>query len=161
MTRVGIAPCWLLYEDPTALRVCQELSETYHVPLHSHLADSRDEFTYAKERYGCTPVEYADRIGYLHPGNFYAHCIQLTKSDFAKLAKNEVGIACCSNSDLILNTGVTKGPECWRILSCSIGIRSSMLAESTTRFTLPYFPGTRVWWTRCLSTAGWSSSADI
>lgn len=68
MTRVGIAPCWLLYEDPTALRVCQELSETYHVPLHSHLADSRDEFTYAKERYGCTPVEYAERIGYLAPG---------------------------------------------------------------------------------------------
>lgn len=114
MTRVGIAPCWLLYEDPTALRVCQELSEAYHVPLHSHLADSRDEFTYAKERYGCTPVEYADRIGYLQPGNFYAHCIQLTKSDFAKLAKNGVGIACCSNSDLILNTGVTKVPECWR-----------------------------------------------
>lgn len=111
MVRIGLAPCWLVYETEEMLREMRLLSERYGVSLHSHLAESRGEFTFSKERHGCTPAEFADKMGYLQEGSYFAHCIQLTRSDTARLARNKVGVAHCPNSDMVLHSGIARIPE--------------------------------------------------
>lgn len=137
MLQIGVAPCWLLYENRAVLEECRKIAECYQVPLHSHLADCREEFSYCNEKYGCTPVEFAEKMGYLKENSFFAHCIQLTKGDFARLGKHGVGVACCPNSDMILNSSVTRVDECLRRgIQVGIGVdgaasdnASNMMAE--------------------------------
>lgn len=147
MTRIGVSPCWLVYENEDVVRESRNIALQYQVSMHSHLADSRDEFTFCAERHGCTPVEYAEKMGYLQPGNFFAHCVQMTRNDFSLLAKNKVGVACCSNSDMILNSGVAKASEFMRRgIHFGIGVdgaasnnASNMIAEMKNAYLIQRF----------------------
>jgi cytosine/adenosine deaminase-related metal-dependent hydrolase len=111
MIRIGLAPCWLVFETKDMLREARRIAEQYAVSLHSHLADSRSEYNFSLEKHGCSPTEFADKMGYLKEGNFFAHCIQLSRSDIALIAKNKVGISYCPTSDMLLHSGVAKIAE--------------------------------------------------
>lgn len=147
MLRVGISPCWLVYEDRRVVEESRKIAEHYDVNLHSHLADSREEFSFCKERYGCTPVEYADKMGYLQQRSFFAHCVQVTRSDIALLAKSKVGVSSCPNSDMLLNSSVSRISELFRRgINVSIGVdgaasnnASSMISEVKNAFLIQKF----------------------
>ncbi len=147
MLRVGVSPCWLVYEDQQVVIESRKIAEHYNINLHSHLADSREEFTFCKERYGCTPVEYAQKMGYLQPRSFFAHCVQVTRGDIALLAKNRVGVAVCTNSDMLLNSNVSKVSEFNRRgINMGIGVdgaasnnASNMISEVKNAFLIQKF----------------------
>lgn len=114
MIQIGIAPCWLVFETKDMLGEARRLSECYGVSLHSHLADSRNEYTFSMEKHGCSPTEFADKIGYLKKNNFFAHCIQLSRSDLSLIAKSKAGVSHCPTSDMVLRSGVAKVAEFMR-----------------------------------------------
>lgn len=144
MLQVGLAPCWFVYETEDMLRESLRLAQHYKVKLHSHLADSRAEYAFCTEKHGCTPTEYAEQMGYLQPGNFFAHCIQLTRSDMSLLAKNRVGVCHCPNSDMVLRSGVAKLPEFLRRrIHVGLGVDgsasnnlSNMIAEMKSAYVI-------------------------
>ena len=49
--------------------------------LHTHLAETVEEEAYCAELYGCRPVEYLERLGWLDGDVWCAHCVHLTDSD--------------------------------------------------------------------------------
>ncbi len=49
--------------------------------LHTHLAETVEEEAYCSELYGCRPVEYLERLGWLDGDVWCAHCVHLTASD--------------------------------------------------------------------------------
>ncbi len=144
MVQVGLAPCWLVYETAEMLKETLRLATHYGVCLHSHLADSRQEFAFSVERHGCTPVEYAEKMGYLQKNSVFAHCIQLTRSDIALLAKNEVGVAYCANSDMVLRSGVARVSDFLRRrMKVGLGVdgaasnnMSNMIAEVKSAYVI-------------------------
>lgn len=144
MVQVGLAPCWLVYETREMLLEMRELAERYKVCLHSHLADSREEFAFSTERHGCSPAEFADEMGFLREGNYFAHCIQLTKGDMARIARSGTGIAHCPNSDMVLQVGLARLPEFLRRrIPVGIGVDgaasnnlSNMIAEVKNAYML-------------------------
>ena len=47
------------------------------VRLHTHLAETLDEEQFCQERFGCRPVEYLERLGWLGEDVWLAHCMHI------------------------------------------------------------------------------------
>ena len=75
MVRMGLAPCWHGFDSKReVLDGSVELARQYKgVKLHSHLAESRAEVDNALAKFGCRPVEYVRRLGWLGEAFYFAH----------------------------------------------------------------------------------------
>ena len=60
----------------------------------------------AVELYGCTPVEYLERLGWLAGDVWCAHCVHLSERDIARFASTGTGVAHCPTSNLRLGAGI-------------------------------------------------------
>jgi cytosine/adenosine deaminase-related metal-dependent hydrolase len=74
--------------------------------LHTHLAETVEEDAYCRETYGCTPVEYLERVGWLAEDVWCAHCIHLSDAEIRRFGSRGVGVAHCPTSNLRLGAGV-------------------------------------------------------
>jgi 5-methylthioadenosine/S-adenosylhomocysteine deaminase len=100
-----IAPHATYTCGPDNYKRARELAEKYDVPLHTHLAETQFEVAECQKRFGKTPVEYLDDIGFLCERVFAAHCIWLTDKEIEILAKRKVGVSHCIESNLKLASG--------------------------------------------------------
>jgi cytosine/adenosine deaminase-related metal-dependent hydrolase len=82
------------------------LARRLELQLHTHLAETAEEDAYCLELYGCRPVEYLERVGWLADDVWCAHCVHLSGEDVARFARHEVGVAHCPTSNLRLGAGV-------------------------------------------------------
>jgi 5-methylthioadenosine/S-adenosylhomocysteine deaminase len=89
----------------------REMAEKFDVPLHTHLAETQYEVAETRKRYGKTPVEYLDDIGFLCERVFAAHCVWLTDKEVDLLAKKNVGVSHCIESNLKLASGFAPVPK--------------------------------------------------
>ena len=62
------------------------LARRLGLQLHTHLAETVEEEAYCKELYGCTPVEYLERVGWLDGDVWCAHCVHLSATEVARFA---------------------------------------------------------------------------
>src|SRR6185312_11982696 len=65
-----------------------------------------EENAYCQELYGCTPVEYLERVGWIAGDVWCAHCVHLAEGDVRTFARAGVGVAHCPTSNLRLGAGV-------------------------------------------------------
>ena len=83
-----------------------ELARRLGLPLHTHLAETVEEDAYCRELYGCSPVDYLDRVGWMGDDVWCAHCIHLSQSEIERFGEHGVGVAHCPTSNLRLGAGV-------------------------------------------------------
>lgn len=81
-----------------------------HLPLNVHLSESLDELKTVRERYGMTPPEFLDSCGILRKDTVCAHCVHLSESDRALMAKRGVSVASNPVSNLKLGNGTADVP---------------------------------------------------
>ena len=81
------------------------------VRLHTHLAETADERTYCAERFGCTPVEYLDSLGWLGDDVWLAHVVHLDDAAIARLAATGTGVAHCPSSNGRLGAGICRSRD--------------------------------------------------
>ena len=86
------------------LRV-RQLAEQYGVGVNIHLAETTDEAAIIRELYGMTPVEYADSLGLLTPRSIAVHCVHLSESDIAILARSGASVAHNPQSNMKIGNG--------------------------------------------------------
>ena len=84
------------------------------VRLHTHLAETDDEEDFCRERFGCTPVEYAERLGWLGDDVWLAHGVHLDDAAIAGSARPAPGVAHCPSSNARLGAGIGPGPRAAR-----------------------------------------------
>jgi len=65
MLRIAIAPCSPFSVTPDLMRESAALARGAGVRLHTHLAETLEESSYCQREHGCTPVEYAEQLGFL------------------------------------------------------------------------------------------------
>jgi cytosine/adenosine deaminase-related metal-dependent hydrolase len=106
MVRVAVAPCSPFSVTTDLLRESASLARDVGVRLHTHLAETLDEEEFCRERHGCTPVEYLDRLGWLGEDVWLAHTVHLSESDVARLGATGTGVAHCPSSNGRLGTGM-------------------------------------------------------
>jgi len=104
--QLAVAPCSPFSVTGRLMTESAELARRLDLPLHTHLAETVEEETYCRQLYGCRPVEYLERLGWLAGDVWCAHCVHLDDSDVGKFAESGTGVAHCPTSNLRLGAGV-------------------------------------------------------
>lgn len=90
----------------------KEVAEKEHVPLHTHVAETRQEQAKFEREKGMSEVEYLDKIGFLSPRLVAVHSVFLTRSEVGLYAKHQVKVSHCPVSNMkLVGGGVTPIPE--------------------------------------------------
>jgi cytosine/adenosine deaminase-related metal-dependent hydrolase len=106
--KVGIvvAPCSPFSVTTRLMEESAALARRLGLQLHTHLAETVEEDEYCRELFGCTPVEYLERVGWTAEDVWCAHCVHLSEGDVRTFADRGVGVAHCPTSNLRLGAGV-------------------------------------------------------
>jgi cytosine/adenosine deaminase-related metal-dependent hydrolase len=104
--QIVVAPCSPFSVTTELMRESAELARRVGLRLHTHLAETVEEDAYCLELYGCRPVEYLKRMGWLAEEVWCAHCVHLSTEDVASFSSAGVGVAHCPTSNLRLGAGV-------------------------------------------------------
>ncbi len=102
----SVAPHALYTCAPENMSSALKLAERYNAPLHLHLSETKWEVEEVQRRYGKTPIELLDSIGFLSDRVIAAHCVWPLESEIEILAKRNVGVAHCIESNLKLASGI-------------------------------------------------------
>ena len=70
-----------------------------------HLSENQAEIDTCRERFGCSPVEHLDRLGLLGKNTLAAHCVMVTDDEIELLAKRQVKVSHCQESNMKLASG--------------------------------------------------------
>ena len=105
-TQIVVAPCSPFSVTTQLMRESAELARRLNLRLHTHLAETIEEEDYCREIFGCRPVEYLERVGWLDGDVWCAHCVHLSSDDIAAFGRSRTGVAHCPTSNLRLGAGV-------------------------------------------------------
>jgi cytosine/adenosine deaminase-related metal-dependent hydrolase len=109
--QIAVAPCSPFAVTTQLMEESVALSSRFGLVLHTHLAETTEEGEFCQELYGCTPVEYLERVGWLRDDVWCAHCVHLTQADVATFAHDGLGVAHCPTSNLRLGAGLAPVSE--------------------------------------------------
>src|SRR5262249_33516838 len=104
--QIAVAPCSPFSVTRQLMEESAALARRLGLLLHTHLAETVEEEAYCLELYGCRPVDYLARVGWLERDIWCAHCVHLGADDVAAFAERGVGVAHCPSSNLRLGAGV-------------------------------------------------------
>jgi 8-oxoguanine deaminase len=104
--RVAVGPCSPFSASGDLMRGAAELARERGVRLHTHLAETVDEERQCRAEFGCTPVQYAERTGWLAPDVWLAHAVHLSDEEVKQVAAAGVGVAHCPSSNARLGAGM-------------------------------------------------------
>ncbi|MEN1984629.1 amidohydrolase [Paenibacillus hubeiensis] len=92
---------------PGPLREVIEMAGSEQVPIHIHLAETREETVKIREKYGMTPAEYLENTGLFEKTHvLLAHGVHLNRRDIARLKGMRGGVAHNPVSNLKLGCGI-------------------------------------------------------
>ncbi len=108
MCRVVLAPCSPFSVSRDLMRESAVLARTLGVSLHTHLAENDDDVAYSLERFGCTPAQYAEDLGWVGRDVWHAHCVKLDDDGIGRFARTGTGVAHCPCSNMRLASGIAR-----------------------------------------------------
>src|SRR5581483_1126749 len=106
LVQIAVAPCSPFSVTTRLMEESADLARRLGLQLHTHLAETVEEDAYCRELYGCTPVEYLERVGWIDGDVWCAHCVYLSGDDVRTFGGAGVGVAHCPTSNLRLGAGV-------------------------------------------------------
>ncbi len=106
MVRVAIAPCSPFSVTETLLREAAHLARSLDVRLHTHASETVEEDAYCAERFGMSPTDYLESVGWLGDDVWMAHCVHLDDAAIEQYARTGTGVAHCPSSNARLASGI-------------------------------------------------------
>ena len=111
MIQVALAPCSPFSVTQSLMCSCADLAAKHDCRLHTHLAETHDEDAFCKARFGMSPLDYLEEVGWLNARTWLAHGIHFLDNDVARLGKHRVGICHCPTSNMVLASGQCRTRE--------------------------------------------------
>jgi len=111
MLRIGVAPCSPFSVTGDLLKQTADLARRKGVRMHTHLCETLDEEDFCRQRFGCSPVEYVESLGWLGPDVWLAHAVHLTDPSIAALAATGTSVAHCPTSNARLGAGICRSRD--------------------------------------------------
>jgi cytosine/adenosine deaminase-related metal-dependent hydrolase len=105
MLQISVAPCSPFSVTGELMREAAELARRKRVRLHTHLAETREEEEFCRERFGCSPAQYAEDLGWLGDDVWMAHCVHVDEPAIERFALTGTGVAHCPSSNGRLGAG--------------------------------------------------------
>jgi cytosine/adenosine deaminase-related metal-dependent hydrolase len=106
MQRIAVAPCSPFSVSRDLMRETAALARSAGVSLHTHLAENDDDVAYSREKFGCTPAEYAEALGWVGKDVWHAHCVKIDEAGIGLFARTGTGVAHCPCSNMRLGSGI-------------------------------------------------------
>ena len=131
MVRVAIAPCSPFSVTADLLRESAVLARSLNVRLHSHGAETVEEEAFCRERFGMSPTDYIESLGWLGDDVWLAHCVHLDENAIGKFAATGTGVAHCPSSNARLAAGTAPVVELLRAgAAVGLGVDGAASNES-------------------------------
>lgn len=109
MLRLVLAPCSPFTVSHDLMREAAELARHYEgVRLHTHLAETHPDLAYSMEKFGQTPGDYIESVGWTGHDCWHAHCVHLSDAEIALFGRTGTGVAHCPSSNMRLASGLPK-----------------------------------------------------
>src|SRR5450830_169398 len=106
MVQVAVAPCSPFSVSRDLMRESALLARAHGVRLHTHLAENDHDIAYSRDKFGCTPAEYAEQLGWVGHDVWHAHCVKLDAAGMSLFARTRTGVAHCPCSNMRLASGI-------------------------------------------------------
>jgi 8-oxoguanine deaminase len=106
MVHVAVAPCSPFSVSQDLMRESARLARAHGVRLHTHLAENDHDLAYTREKFNCTPTQYAQDLGWLGADVWHAHCVKLDDTGISLFAATRTGVAHCPCSNMRLASGI-------------------------------------------------------
>ncbi len=136
MLRVALAPCSPFSVSRELMRESAVLARTQAgVRLHTHLAENKLDVTYSLDKFGLTPGDYVESVGWVGEDVWHAHCVQLSDESIAKFGRTGTGVAHCPCSNMRLASGIApvKKMLCARV-PVGLGVDGAASNDATNLF---------------------------
>jgi len=104
--QIAVAPCSPFSVTEELMTESAALARSLGLQLHTHLAETVEEEAFCRERFGCSPVEYLERLDWLAGDVWCAHCVHLSEAEIGRFAHTDTGVAHCPTSNLRLGAGI-------------------------------------------------------
>lgn len=111
MVRVAVAPCSPFSVTDKLMTEAASLARRHGVRLHTHLAETLDEEDFCRERFGASPTEYVESLGWLGEDVWMAHAVHLDDAAVARFAATGTGVAHCPSSNARLGAGIARARD--------------------------------------------------
>ncbi len=92
-------------------REMSDLARQRDMGITMHLAEVEADKIFLEEKYGLSPVLYAESVGLLGPKTVLVHMVWLTQEDIDKLAETRTNVSHNPSSNSKLASGVCKVPQ--------------------------------------------------
>lgn len=107
MLRMTLAPCSPFSVSTDLMRESASMARSYtSVRLHTHLAENQSDIDYSLTKFGKTPEDYAESVGWLGDDVWHAHCVKLSDAAISKFGRTGTGVAHCPCSNMRLASGI-------------------------------------------------------
>ncbi len=97
--------------DDGFMRIVSDEAKKNNMRIHVHLSESVSEIEQIKEKYGCSPIEMADKNGLFDVPAIAAHCVQVNDRDIAILKEKGVSVVTNPASNMKLGNGFAPVPK--------------------------------------------------
>jgi len=97
--------------SPELYREMSDLARQRGMGITMHLAEVEADKIFLQEKYGLSPVAYAESVGLLGPKTVLVHMVWLTQEDIEKLAATHTNVSHNPSSNSKLASGVCKVPQ--------------------------------------------------
>ena len=87
------------------MRWANEFAREHDLLLHIHLSETEQEIIDSQNKWGCSPVEYCERLGMLSDRMIAAHSLWLSPHDIELMGKYRVTAVHNVNSNLKISSG--------------------------------------------------------
>ena len=106
MVNVAVAPCSPFSVSRDLMRESAALARHHGVRLHTHLAENDHDIAYSRDKFNCTPAQYAQDLGWLGNDVWHAHCVKLDDEGISLFAATRTSVAHCPCSNMRLASGI-------------------------------------------------------
>jgi cytosine/adenosine deaminase-related metal-dependent hydrolase len=106
MCRVSVAPCSPFSVTAELMRESAAFARARGLQLHTHLAETLDEEVFCRQRFGRTPLELMEDLGWVGPDVWFAHGVHFSAPEAARVGRSRCGVAHCPSSNMRLGSGI-------------------------------------------------------
>lgn len=136
LLRVAVTPHSVYTTSKEILEDCAGLAQELRLPLHLHLAETREETAVCLARHKRRPVAHADACGLLRPGAVLAHAVDVSPEEMELLADRGVRVVHNPSSNMKLASGAAPVPAMLRAgLTVALGTDGAASNNQLNMFT--------------------------
>ncbi|WP_376989179.1 8-oxoguanine deaminase [Bosea sp. R86505] len=111
MIQIALAPCSPFSVTPSLMAKSADLAARFDAPLHTHLAETKDEDAYCLQVYGKRPLDLLEETGWMRPKTWLAHGVHFSCEECDRLGRAGVGVCHCPTSNGVLASGFCRTRE--------------------------------------------------